>query len=180
MTFNCLTDTTLLSVIEYGSVTLVAGAGETLTNDCGQRISGVPLKYTKVSGGSLVEMSAGEKIDVDDAETVITDNLPVNGQYSLLTPESLGSGELVIDPDKYHTTCTSAQDRTCAAGTHGMLKKISNLSGGSVVTTFSPRLRSAATQKLTLTDGNFAILIYDIRENATDRWIAIDGIWTLS
>lgn len=185
MTRNCVTLDSTIQVLRYGTPDFSAddafNAGtETYHANVGFRVAGLDLKYHKVVAGSLAEMTAGEKTTVDDAETTIVDNLPVNGQYSLLAPESLGTDELVIDPDIYHTTCTSAQNRTCAAGTHGMLKKISNSSGGSVVTTFSPRLRGAATQKLTLTDGNFAILIYDVRATATDRWIALDGVFTLS
>lgn len=68
VTYNCITDTTLLSVLRYGAATLVAGAGETLTADVGKLVEGVPLKYTKVDTGALVEMSAEEKTTVDAAE----------------------------------------------------------------------------------------------------------------
>ena len=71
MTYNAITDTTLLSVKRYGSATLVAGSGETLTEDVGHRPEGVPLKYTHIDTGALAEMSAGEKTTVDDATATI-------------------------------------------------------------------------------------------------------------
>ena len=65
--YNAITDTILLSVLRYGSSTLVAGSGETLTTDIGKLPEGVPLKYTKVVGGNLVEMTTGEKTAIDNA-----------------------------------------------------------------------------------------------------------------
>lgn len=69
-TYNAITDTTLLSVLRYGSTTLVAGAGESLDLDVGKLVQGVPLKYQHMSLGSLLEMSAGEKTAVDAAISI--------------------------------------------------------------------------------------------------------------
>lgn len=66
--YNAITDTILLSVLRYGSATFVAGAGETLITNVGKRPEGIALKYIKVSGGVLVEMTAEEKTVVDNAE----------------------------------------------------------------------------------------------------------------
>lgn len=65
--YNCITDTTLLSALRHGATTLVAGEGETLTEDVGPLVEGVPLKYQHIDTGALAEMSAGEKTAVDAA-----------------------------------------------------------------------------------------------------------------
>lgn len=72
-TYNCITNTSLLSVIRHGASTFAAGAGETLTLDCGKLVSGVDMKYNKIAVGVCAEMTQGEKDDVDanDAEVAI-------------------------------------------------------------------------------------------------------------
>ena len=65
MTYNCITDTALGSVLRWGSTTWVAGGGETLTLDVGKRPINVPWKYVKVDTGILIEMDASEKSVVD-------------------------------------------------------------------------------------------------------------------
>lgn len=65
MTYNCVTDTAVLSLLRYGTTTLVAGAGETLTLDVGVRPDSVPNKYVKIDTGTLVEMTSMEKTIVD-------------------------------------------------------------------------------------------------------------------
>lgn len=64
---NAITDTTILSILRYGATTLVADAGETLTNNVGLLVASVDLKYQKVVGGVCVEMTQGEK-DIVDAQ----------------------------------------------------------------------------------------------------------------
>ncbi len=64
--YNCVYDTTLLSVKRYGASPLAANAGETLANDCGKRLSD-ELKYTKIVDGVMVSMTAGEITTVDNA-----------------------------------------------------------------------------------------------------------------
>ena len=66
-TYNCITDTTVLSVLRIGASTFVAGAGETLTLDCGKLVVGVDKKYNKIAVGVCAEMTAEEKTTVDTA-----------------------------------------------------------------------------------------------------------------
>lgn len=66
--YNVITDTTLLSVLRYGSCMFYAKTGETLTLDVGKLPVGLSVKYVKVSEGILVEMNADEKIAVLNAE----------------------------------------------------------------------------------------------------------------
>lgn len=65
---NCVTLDSTGQVIQWAYSALVAGSGETLTNDCGLLVSGVPMEYNKIVGGVCTEMTAGEKTAVD-AET---------------------------------------------------------------------------------------------------------------
>lgn len=65
MTYNCLVTDASLSVAEYGSVTLVAGAGQTLYQDVGKKPSNAPLHYMKISNGLITEMTELEKDAMD-------------------------------------------------------------------------------------------------------------------
>ena len=71
-TYNCITDSTLLSVKRYGASPFTAGAGETLTNNCGKRLID-KLIYTKIVTGVMTAMTAGEITAVDDATAGLTD-----------------------------------------------------------------------------------------------------------
>lgn len=74
-TYNAITNTTTLQVLRWGASTFVAGSGETLTLDVGPWPVGVPLQYTKVDGGALVEMSGAEKVIVDATQSTVNDVL---------------------------------------------------------------------------------------------------------
>lgn len=73
MTYNCVTDTVLGSVLRYGATTFVAGAGETLHLDVGKRVPNVELKYTNIVLGSLAAMTAPQITVVDVAEAASDD-----------------------------------------------------------------------------------------------------------
>jgi len=82
MVRNCVTDTTLLSVKRYGASDFENDGSfdsgtETYTADVGLRIEGLQLNYHKVVGGVLVEMTAGEKTDVDDNTASVALGAPV-------------------------------------------------------------------------------------------------------
>ena len=175
MTFNCITDTAVLSVLRIGTTTFTAGAGETYYTDVGMAPAGVLLKYVKVVANALVEMTAGEKTDVDDARTAANDLVATEMLLPLVAPETLSTGELVVSLTSFFTTMTSTQDRTLAAGTASQIKKISNASGGSIDVDVSPRLRGAGSNILELPDATWASMFYDVRVGATDRWIVYDG-----
>lgn len=99
---------------------------------------------------------------------------------NLTAPESLGVSETVISPTIYQTTLTTTDNRTIDAGNANVEKVIRNRAGGNCQITFSPRLRGAATDISTIADGEEIHLLYQRREDDTDRWIAIGGDFTHS
>ena len=101
-------------------------------------------------------------------------------KHNVSVPESLGAGSTVIDPETYQTTFTSTDNRTIAAGQADVIKTLRNRAGGNCQITFSPRLRGAASDIMTIADGNDAIIWYQRREDDTDRWVDIGGNYTKS
>lgn len=100
-------------------------------------------------------------------------------KYNVSVPESLGTDQLVIDPECHQTTITNVQDRTMAvADGNSILKLIRNRSGGEVKITFSPGLRDAATDKAVLQDGKDIVCFYQGREDDTNRWLDVGGDYT--
>ena len=83
MTYNAVTLTANGSLIRWGGSDFLNdgqfdGGTETYTADVGHKIDGLALKYHKIVGGVLVEMTAGEKTTVDGA---IVANLSIIGNY---------------------------------------------------------------------------------------------------
>jgi len=101
-------------------------------------------------------------------------------KHNVGVPESLGGGQTVIDPITFQTTLTTTDDRTIAAGGDRVIKLIRNRSGGNCQITFSPRLRGAASDISTISDGDDMLVWYQEREDDTDRWLDIGGDYTKS
>ena len=99
---------------------------------------------------------------------------------NVMDPESLGGGQTVISPTVYQTTLTTTDNRTIAAGNADVQKVIRNRSGGNCQITFSPRLRGAANEISTISDGNDMYIWYQRREDDTDRWLDVGGVYTKS
>ena len=167
-------------MLHWGSSTLVAGVGETYHTDVGRRAdTTIPWKYYTVVDGDLAVLTGDEQTDVDDADETAEAAVPLIRRVGLSAPEVLGDAELAINVDSYRTRMTTEEDRTLAAGTQGLLKKIVNASAGSIDVVCSPRLRGAATDILRLAAGEQTILLYHAPTMGLARWIAIDGTITL-
>ena len=70
MTYNAVTNTSNGSLLRYGAYDFLNdgafdGALETYTTDVGKRVVGIVVRYNKIVGGVLVEMTQGEKDVVD-------------------------------------------------------------------------------------------------------------------
>ena len=95
---NCITDDTILSVLRYGSTPLAAAEGETLTSDCGKRLTD-ELKYSKIVTGAFASMTGGEITTVDDAEIALSN---IDGARTLLASDS--GGYTVVQTSAYTIT----------------------------------------------------------------------------
>ncbi len=86
--YQCITDTATLRVKRLGYTPFVAGSNETLTVGLSTIIPGeVPLKYLKVSGLTLVEMTGPEQIVVNlalftESNVNSTEALTLNQVYA--------------------------------------------------------------------------------------------------
>ena len=83
MTYNSVTLISNGSLIRWGGTRFDLGAefdggSELYTADVGHKIDGLALKYHKIVGGVLAEMTAGEKTTVD---TAVVANLSLFGNY---------------------------------------------------------------------------------------------------
>lgn len=166
-TYNCITNTVLLSVKRIGTSTFVAGAGETLTLDCGKLVSGILKKFNKIVGGVCVEMTAGEKIAVG-----VQDLLNEVDHNFILTPLLYPLGETeeistnsTFSLDSFVSECSSNTDCILPdANIAFHAKKIIVQGGGSVSVTAS--MKSPFTG-------------FDLgsNERATIVWSKLGGFW---
>ena len=183
-TYNAIQDDATLSILRYGASTFVAGAGETLFTDVGKKVSGVDLRFQRITGGVMTAMDAGEITTAEDAISALTALNPVGHLSSSLNypyfplsgPETISGAGTVLSLDSYLTVLSADNAFTLAAGKPHQLKKIVHEENGETIDiTCSPRLRGAAGDILRLTEFGFAVLIFDVREFVPDRWIVIDG-----
>lgn len=116
VTYNCIWDSTTKSLLQWGACTFTAGGGETLTTNVGKRPSGIDMKYTKVSGSVLVEMSAGEKTTVDSA--LVTDNTATSEGAVSITRVYANEAALPGTPDSDGLVCIVSS--TTASSTLGL------------------------------------------------------------
>ena len=172
MVYNCVTSTTIGSIIRYGTSDFLndgefdAGT-ETYYADVGFTIIDVKLKFCKVVDGVITEMNNTEKDIVRDAT--------VKNVHTLITtlePQMLGAGELIIDPNPFCTGCTTAEARTLAAGSRNRTKKIVNIlgSGGSITVTCN-KLEHAPLNQVIIPEDKHALLIYKGK-----KWTKLDGM----
>ena len=170
---NCVTLDTTGQVLRYGTSDFSAGTSfdsgtETYTEDCGLRPEGVELKYTKIVGGVMVEMTAGEKTAVDDA-------VPKRSLIPIVvyrgTKEIL-DGDGAISPTLFSTRLTkgSEQAMTLADGSHdGLLKSVRTSPTTTATITCSLDQDIGAYVSISLNESNHADLV----------WLADEGYWDI-
>lgn len=144
MTKNCVADTTLLSVLRYGNTDFendgtFDGATETYYADVGARIEGLQLDYHKVVvdpmdslKSVLVEMTAGEKTDVDDNTANVAVGTAVYS--SRRTLESIGADvDIEFRPYVSQITAYSSAITLSDGSQEGQIKKIYNDGTGDAI-----------------------------------------------
>lgn len=99
MTYNAVTLTSTGQLLRWGGSDFLNdgefdGSIETYTADVGHKIQGLAFKYHKVSGGVLVEMTQGEK---DDVDLDVVANLSIIGNYYVPIYPKLEEENLILD-----------------------------------------------------------------------------------
>lgn len=179
MTYNAVTNTSNGSLLRYGSSDFLNdgsfdGSVETYTTNVGKRVVGIPVKYNKIVGGVLVEMTQGEK-DVVDA--LIDNNLSLGlNYYFVLYPkdeqENLTSnGAINLTSHATRIDVNGGATMTLADGPiQGLFKKIFNDDAQDAVITLSLDQSVSAYVSLTIANNGKAELIWDNKQ----------GFWSIN
>lgn len=137
MSRNCVTDTTLLSVKRYGASDFENDGSfdsgtETYYSDVGLLVEGIQLNYNKIVANVCVEMSSGEKTDVDDNTASVALGTTVWSSRKQL--ENISS-DVDIDWRPYVSQITAyVSEISLADGTmEGQQKKIYNDGTGDAI-----------------------------------------------
>ncbi len=163
MGLNCIVNDSTLQVIRSGFRIFVAVAGETYYQNVGQYIIGVKLKYHKIVGGILTEMTAAEK-DVIDA-------LPHEELHVLVYP--INPVETLIADGVISNMCYSSKitinnlNLTLADGIQDFHAKLVQSQGGSCTVTCS--LPDSYISFTLSNNGKAQLMWHD------EYWITIDS-----
>lgn len=168
--FNSVTNTILNSLKRYGGVRFdlessFNGATETYTSDVGPRVDNLPIRYNKIVGGVLVEMTQGEK---DSTDAAIITNLSLLQNYYLVRYPK-GEQELIqsdgpISLDRHATRLDTngSGSFTMAGGElRFILKKVFNDNASVATITCNLDQSVAAYVSFSLAKSGKAELIWD-------------------
>lgn len=169
-TYNCITDTTLLSVLRIGASTFsVENPNEVLHLDCGKLVSGVDVKYNKIVGGICEEMTQPEKdaVDADELANEMDYKITLVPFLYPLDETEIVSTSITLSLDSYVSECSGVISVTLPDAEQALhAKKIISQGGANISVTAS--VKSPYTG-FTLGANNRAELV----------WSKMGGFWRL-
>ena len=174
MTYNAVTNTSNGSLLRYGASDFLNdgsfdGALETYTTDVGKRVVGIAVRYNKIVGGVLVEMTQVEK---DVVDLLIDNNLSLGlNYYFTLMPKGeqenlTADGNINLTSHATRIDVNGGATMTLPDGPiQGFFKKIFNDDAQDAIITLSLDQSVSAFVSITLSNGGKAELIWDNRES---------------